>query len=378
MNKKTLCNCLALAAFTILPTGPAHQAWGAELWREWNVVSSQHVDLSTGYDPLIDRWSMSVDIGDDGQAGSADERLAPDRTILLLGPAAKRTFTSDPPASFAFLGSAGDSYYRLLTNSEVGLPHLGFNAYHVDFDVFQGGSRGEIFVELTGLTGPGDFFLYLSGPTMLIDSTHEGPPFGEKRELVGGHSHQNWVFKEPGIYLLELTPHGFLAGSGTKTTGDPTTFFFLVDPTPAEWWLLDTFGQEVKETSSDLLADASGDGRSNLLAYALGFNPQAPAEPFLPVTEFIESGGETHLSMIVRRPSDEPGRADRSDLTYLVQVSDDLMTWNTLEENDHALWNEIDPDEDGIPRFRVVDSEPVNAADRRFMRLIVEYQSRQE
>lgn len=351
---------------------------GVNEWQDWRVVSAQHADLSTGYNPLTDEWRMRVDIGDDGQAGAADALLPADQTIILIGATAKRTFTSDPPANFSFLGSAGDSYYRLLTTSEPGLPHLGFNGYGVDFDVFNGGFNGEFFVELTNFAGSGDFFLYLSGPTILMDSTQDGSPWGQKSEFAGGHSHQNWIFKEPGIYLLEMTPYGFLAGSGTQTIGEPTTFFFMVDPFPVDWWRLNTFRDKVKEPSSALLADASGDGRSNLLAYAFGFDPRAPAEPYLPTTELVELEDQLHLSLVFRWPSGEAGRADRSDLIYRPQASSNLLDWVTLDGIDSAPWQEIDPDLDGTPRFRVIDSEPNANSNRRFMRLTVDYKSRNE
>jgi surface-anchored protein len=351
---------------------------GVNEWQDWRVVSAQHADVSTGYNGLTDEWSMWIDIGDDGQAGSVGDLLPPDHTIILIGATAKRTFSSNPPANFSFLGSAGDSYYRLLTTSEPGLPHLGFNGYGVDFDVFNGGFNGEFFVELTNFAGPGDFFLYLSGPTILMDSTQEGPSWGKKPELSGGHSHQNWVFKEPGIYLLEMTPHGFLAASGTKTTGKPTTFFFMVDPVPVDWWRLDAFRDKVKEPSAALLADASGDGRPNLLAYAFGFDPQAPAEGYLPATELVEADGQLRLSLVFRWPSGETGRADRSDLIYRPQASSDLLNWVTLDGIDSKPWKQIDPDLDGTPRFRVIDNEALTPSDRRFMRLVVEYKPRDQ
>ncbi len=352
-------------------------AWaGAVAWKDWVVVFEEHTDLSTGYDPVEDEWTMTVDRGAFNVPGETGEILTPDRTILHLTEASKRTLESDPPPTLSFLGQAGDSYYRVITTELEGVVFLGFNGYGVGQGVFQGPSGGEFFIELSDFDGAGDFFLYTGGPNnldLLMDSTSAEPPYGTKREFAGGHSHQNWIFRDPGIYLLWFRPHGVLT-SGEETSGQPHPFYFLVDPAPIDWWIVSHFREEAREPHAALTADISGDGHPNLLAYALGYPPAENAAPYLPQPEIVSNGEESFLSLVVRRPEGEAERDDRSDLLYEVQVSEDLVSWQPL----NGTWESVEPDHDGVPRYRVTDPEPISSeTPRRFIRLHVEFLPRE-
>ena len=69
-------------------------------------------------------------------------------------------------------------------------------------------------------------------------------------------------------------------------------------------------------------ADANGDGMANLLAYAFNYSPYEPAEsPELSVTSESIS-----LSFTQHSSSD--------DLTYRVEISEDLKAWSTAGEMD--------------------------------------------
>lgn len=364
---------LVVSLGPIVLAGGTAAVFGEEAWKDWNVFSTGHTDLRTDYEPESDRWSMKIDRGDSGDPGTGDEILTPGRTILLVTDAAKRTLDSDPPEDFSFLGEEGDTYYRILTSEEEGVLFLGFNGYGVPTGTFEGDLGGEFYVELTDFAGAGEFFLYTGGPNMLMDTRQDPPPYGEKREFAGGHSHQNWVFREPGIHLLELTPHGTLASDGTVSTGDPTLFFVLVDPSPADWWRLDTFRENAKSPEAELTGDASGDGRPNLLAYALGYDPKGPAERYLPRPGIVESEGREHLSLVFRKPRGGGGTDDRSDLVYRVEAGVDLTEWEALEYGGDSAWEEIDPDYDGTRRVRAIDPEPLENHERRYMRLVVEW-----
>lgn len=96
------------------------------------------------------------------------------------------------------------------------------------------------------------------------------------------------------------------------------------------------------------LADPDTDGYNNLLEYALGGNPRTASSSIAPiVTRSV--GGELQISFV---------RA-RAELTYRVQWSDTLDTWNLLQENPGVVGEVVtvtDPTSVGQPRrfLRVV------------------------
>ena len=65
------------------------------------------------------------------------------------------------------------------------------------------------------------------------------------------------------------------------------------------------------------------DGIPNLMKYALGLNPNTPAEAGLPVPGRMALNGKTYLTLTFTDQS------ALSDVNYNVQVSDDLKTWQS-------------------------------------------------
>jgi subtilisin-like proprotein convertase family protein len=70
--------------------------------------------------------------------------------------------------------------------------------------------------------------------------------------------------------------------------------------------------------------DYDGDGLTNLLEYGLGLNPTVAALAGLPVVTVKDYSGTKYLSMTFHRSS------LATDLTYIVQASDDLTNWTDL------------------------------------------------
>lgn len=91
----------------------------------------------------------------------------------------------------------------------------------------------------------------------------------------------------------------------------------------ATWQLAEFSGHPDGPSSAaaDILADPELDGISNLIEYALGLDPLATSNNGLPFQSFTSAGGSTYLTLQVPRSS------IRSDLTYTVQVSNDLQAW---------------------------------------------------
>jgi hypothetical protein len=65
------------------------------------------------------------------------------------------------------------------------------------------------------------------------------------------------------------------------------------------------------------------DGVPNLLKYALGLPPKTPATSGLPSVGSISTGGKSYLSLSFT------DQAALADITYTVQVSSDLLTWQS-------------------------------------------------
>ncbi|MCW5954818.1 MAG: choice-of-anchor M domain-containing protein, partial [Propionibacteriaceae bacterium] len=84
--------------------------------------------------------------------------------------------------------------------------------------------------------GPGDVTVYLQtgnfGQTTLLWSSLE--PFPQQSWIeVNTHTHANWVFSEPGIYLIEIEFDGDLV-SGESVSARDTLRFAVGDQTDAE------------------------------------------------------------------------------------------------------------------------------------------------
>ncbi len=355
----------------LLFAGAPIQAQVDQHWREWKVIWRDHTDIAADYDPAEDAWTLTVDRGD--FEDPTDAALDPLETILLVPHHTRREVPPDIPPNFSFLGEEGDSYYRLPFGVEENVLDLGFNAerFSSDFDHF---ADDRVHFELVDFRGKDDFVLYRgSEPTIFMDTRAENPPFGERSEPLGGHSHHTWFFRERGIYILFLETYAELAADGSITRSEePVPLYFLVDPEPVHWWRLDTFRTEAKEPHAALTADAGGDGRPNLLAYALDYSPFEPADRYLPFPEIVERDESRHLSLVFRAPEGSAGLDDRSDLIYRVQVSTDLETWEDLENDGLESLEQVAPDADGTRRFRAVDPIPLGVSEHRFIRLEVE------
>lgn len=105
------------------------------------------------------------------------------------------------------------------------------------------------------------------------------------------------------------------------------------------------------------LTDVAGDGLCNLIKYALGLSATKPAAAGeRPAIHLTETGGFRYPALTV------PRRVRRSDVSYVVETSDDLSTWRS-----GAGFTEVVRDEATVLEVRA--SAPVEGSSRRFMRL---------
>ena len=108
-------------------------------------------------------------------------------------------------------------------------------------------------------------------------------------------------------------------------------------------------------------ANPTGDGYVNLAKYALGVDPlktiATAQRPFATLT--LEAGDEHYLTLNV------PRRIRRTDVGYLVQISDNFASWNSGPGHTVII-------EDRDDLLVVRDANPISAAPQRAMRLRVD------
>jgi subtilisin family serine protease len=107
--------------------------------------------------------------------------------------------------------------------------------------------------------------------------------------------------------------------------------FFL--PNDYEDWISQFDGLTEEEQSS--MASPAGDGVSNLLKYAFGMNPLSTQREGLPQVRAVTIEDETYLTLTYRRLlrgiSEGIGGYKMYRLSYAVEVSYDLLTWQTSD-----------------------------------------------
>jgi hypothetical protein len=137
--------------------------------------------------------------------------------------------------------------------------------------------------------------------------------------------------------------------------------FGLLDQTtltPLQTWRDNHFGNPSNVGSGENGASPAGDGIANLIKYALGLDPFSPIAPSqLPAGSIDDDEGVLYPVLTVNRASIAP------DVTYIVEVSGDLQTWESGPLATTVLAD--------LPTQLVVrDNTPVGDTPR-FMRLLV-------
>jgi hypothetical protein len=158
-----------------------------------------------------------------------------------------------------------------------------------------------------------------------------------------------------------ITPTIASARVYVGTAADVGVFGLLDESTltPLEIWRNTNFGNPSNVGAGADGASPSGDGVPNLIKYALGLNPNTPATSAqLPSTDIQTNADQGYLTLTVNRT------ADPSDVSAVVQVSDDLLNWLSGPPNTVTLTN--------TPTQLVVqDNVPVSQFNSRFIRLTV-------
>ncbi|ROR97664.1 surface-anchored protein [Salana multivorans] len=194
------------------------------------VISSGHVDLGPR---MIDgRWTLQL----------RDDTLAPpvwrslDDVVLQLPDSSILPAPDD--VQFDFIDAApGSDVWVIPQTQNTAVVWAGWNSQHPSAVEVMGGG---MTLRLLDVEGPGQFTLFLQSgnfdPAQLLwDSGVDGPQ--DIWALTNTHVHGNWVFTEPGVYLLDVEVLADLA-DGTVASDRETLRIAVSDATDPE----DAFG----------------------------------------------------------------------------------------------------------------------------------------
>ncbi|MGP4112923.1 choice-of-anchor M domain-containing protein [Streptomyces sp. 4N509B] len=181
------------------------------------VLDEGHVDLAAR---VLD-GELQLQIKDGTVPGESTWR-EPSAVVLHALPASRREVPSG--GGFDFLGAPGDPVWLLDQVQQDGLLWPGWSTENVGPGVID----GPVEFRLEGVSGPGDFSLFLSdpfgGPNVLFHSADGTPDAIDVPQNT--HAHGGWAFTAEGVYALDLTMSGTLASG--ETVSDTETFTFAV------------------------------------------------------------------------------------------------------------------------------------------------------
>ena len=126
-------------------------------------------------------------------------------------------------------------------------------------------------------------------------------------------------------------------------------------PSAYETW---TSGRGLADTEAAHDADPDGDGRANLLEFALGTEP-ALADGSTAATVALvgqAAGGGGYLELVANKPAAAAGQ-----VSYAAEVSSDLAAWT----------GDVTVLADSATIFRARDNVALSGVSRRFIRLVV-------
>lgn len=172
-------------------------------------LSRGHVDIGPRF--VDGEWTLMVH--DDSVDPSVWRHL--DETVFQISDKAVLKVPDDP--AYGFIGAPGTPVYVVPQVQNPDVAWVGWNTQ--DPEVMETIDAG-VTLTLTGVDGPGEVFVYLQAGNfgdadVLWDSTQDEP-----QDLwvdVNTHTHANWVFTEPGVYLVQTEVTADLIDGSTVT-----------------------------------------------------------------------------------------------------------------------------------------------------------------
>lgn len=173
------------------------------------VLAGGHADIGPRF--ADGEWTLMVH--DDSAEESVWRHL--DRTVFHVSDDAVLPIPDDP--AYSFLGEPGKQVYVVPQVQHPEVVWIGWNTQDPKvMDTIDGG----VTLTLSGVDGPGELFVYLQAGNfgdadVLWDSTRP-----ERQDIwveVNTHTHANWVFTEPGVYLVGVEVTADLVDRSTVT-----------------------------------------------------------------------------------------------------------------------------------------------------------------
>jgi surface-anchored protein len=175
-------------------------AAGQRVAQDRKVLARGHVDVGPRF--LDGDWTLMIHDDQAKTGGGESVWRHADRTVLRVTDAARLPVPDDP--AYSFLPSdPGADVYVVPQTQDLDVVWVGWNTQ--DPEVMETIDRG-VTMTLTGVQGPGSLVVYLQSgdfaePKVLWDSTDRPKPAWVD---VNTHSHANWVFSKPGVYLVQV------------------------------------------------------------------------------------------------------------------------------------------------------------------------------
>jgi putative ABC transporter-associated repeat protein len=174
------------------------------------VLDRGHVDLGPAF--VEGEWTLMIH--DD--AAEPPVWRHPEDAVLRIGDEALVEVPDDP--TYSFLGAAaGESVHVVSQTQQPDVVWIGWNTQHPE--VMERIDRG-VTLTLLGVQGPGQLSVYLQsgnfGPPEVLWSSAEDAPQPIWVD-VNTHTHANWVFTEPGSYLVRVEASAEMLDGSTET-----------------------------------------------------------------------------------------------------------------------------------------------------------------
>lgn len=191
--------------------------------RDRSVLARGHVDIGPRF--VDGRWTLLVH--DDAAKADPSEPSVwrpAEQTVLHVRDESILPVPDDP--AYAFLrAEPGADVYVVPQTQNPDVVWVGWNTQ--DPEVMETIDRG-VTMTLTGVQGPGELIVYLQSgdfaePDVLWDSAAKPEPVWVD---VNTHTHANWVFSKPGVYLVRLKIEADLVDG--KTVSDTRVLRFAV------------------------------------------------------------------------------------------------------------------------------------------------------
>lgn len=220
------------------------------------VLSNGHVDIGPRY--VDGAWTLLVH---DDHVAPPVWRTMP-TTVFQVSDASLTTVPDNP--DYAFLpAEPGTDVHVVPQAQQPDVIWVGWNTQ--DPTVMDSIDRGATLT-LRGVEGPGDVVMFLQSGTLgapeVLWDTREPYPQDIWVE-VNTHTHANWVFSEPGVYLVEVEVSADLV-SGQAETDTQVLRFAVGNATSTEAAFAAEYisapGGEPGETTTPAADDAAGSG----------------------------------------------------------------------------------------------------------------------